>query len=104
MGALAFTPYFTGNFMMWYEEVGSRVAKCGLIKGAPSLHGNLRFGVSRQTDHLTGTSAHAPQAPKSRILSWAQQALALMGCQVTELSYETMAHTRGERSPCPDPL
>ncbi|GFW49339.1 hypothetical protein TNCV_3058481 [Trichonephila clavipes] len=27
----------------------------------------------RQTDHLTGTSDHAPQGPRSRILSWAQR-------------------------------
>ncbi|GFX24687.1 integrase catalytic domain-containing protein [Trichonephila clavipes] len=27
----------------------------------------LNVGVSRQTDHLTGTSAHAPQGPRSRL-------------------------------------
>ncbi|GFY18542.1 hypothetical protein TNCV_2397681 [Trichonephila clavipes] len=28
------------------------------------------YHVSRQTDHLNGTSAHAPQGPRSRIISW----------------------------------
>ncbi|GFW13628.1 hypothetical protein TNCV_1210941 [Trichonephila clavipes] len=32
----------------------------GSKKGEPSLLGNLTLRVSRQTDHLTGTSAHAP--------------------------------------------
>ncbi|GFT94943.1 hypothetical protein TNCV_1472391 [Trichonephila clavipes] len=46
---------------------------------------NLTLGVSRQTGHMTGTSAHAPQDLRARILSWAQLALALMGCRATEL-------------------
>ncbi|GFW89492.1 hypothetical protein TNCV_3967821 [Trichonephila clavipes] len=29
--------------------------------------------LTSQIDHLTGTSAHAPQRPWSRILSWAHQ-------------------------------
>ncbi|GFS78571.1 hypothetical protein TNCV_3147991 [Trichonephila clavipes] len=31
---------------------------------------NLTLGVSHQTDHLSGTSAHAPQGPRSRIQIW----------------------------------
>ncbi|GFS49822.1 hypothetical protein TNCV_4344751 [Trichonephila clavipes] len=53
----------------------------------PSLLGNLTLGVSHHTDHLTRTSAHAPQGPRSRILSWAQQALTLMDCRASQLSY-----------------
>ncbi|GFW19389.1 hypothetical protein TNCV_1602831 [Trichonephila clavipes] len=34
--------------------------------------GNITLGVSRPSDHLAGTSAHTPQGPRSRILSWAQ--------------------------------
>ncbi|GFU47638.1 putative DD41D transposase [Trichonephila clavipes] len=37
----------------------------------PSLLGNLTLRVSRQAGYLTGTSAHALQAPRSRVLSWA---------------------------------
>ncbi|GFW60771.1 transposable element Tcb2 transposase [Trichonephila clavipes] len=40
----------------------------GSIKRAPSLLDNLTLGVSRQTDHLTRTSAHAPQGPRSCLL------------------------------------
>ncbi|GFW38085.1 hypothetical protein TNCV_835251 [Trichonephila clavipes] len=38
-------------------------------KRVPSLLGNLKLRVSRQTDHLTGTSAHTHQGSRSRILS-----------------------------------
>ncbi|GFW28719.1 hypothetical protein TNCV_3714341 [Trichonephila clavipes] len=44
----------------------------------------LNRRVSRQTDHMTGTSAHAPQGLS--ILSWVQQALALMGCREAQLN------------------
>ncbi|GFX05464.1 transposable element Tcb2 transposase [Trichonephila clavipes] len=36
-------------------------------------HACLTLGVSHQTDHLTGTSTHAPQDTRRRILSWAQR-------------------------------
>ncbi|GFW71146.1 hypothetical protein TNCV_91891 [Trichonephila clavipes] len=38
-------------------------------------------------DYFIGTSSHAPQGPRSRILSWAQKVLVLKGCCATELSY-----------------
>ncbi|GFY34619.1 hypothetical protein TNCV_1373101 [Trichonephila clavipes] len=38
-------------------------------KLVPSLLENLTLGVSQQTDHLIGTSIHAPQGPRLRILS-----------------------------------
>ncbi|GFT48902.1 hypothetical protein TNCV_2771171 [Trichonephila clavipes] len=41
-------------------------------KVAPSLIQNLTLVVSRLTGHLTGTSAYAPQSPRSRILIWVQ--------------------------------
>ncbi|GFV70761.1 hypothetical protein TNCV_2023251 [Trichonephila clavipes] len=41
-------------------------------KYVPCLLGNSTLGILRQTDHLTGTSAHAPQSPKSRVLISAQ--------------------------------
>ncbi|GFW12305.1 hypothetical protein TNCV_2489491 [Trichonephila clavipes] len=47
-------------------------ALSGSIKCVPRLPGNLTLGVSHQTDHLTGTFAHAPHALRSRILSWGQ--------------------------------
>ncbi|GFV58963.1 transposable element Tcb2 transposase [Trichonephila clavipes] len=53
-------------------------------KLVPSLLGNLTLGVSRQTDHLSGTSANAPQGPRTRILSWAQP---------TRVSLLTARHT-----------
>ncbi|GFW81457.1 uncharacterized protein TNCV_2881361 [Trichonephila clavipes] len=34
---------------------------------------NFNTGVSHQTDHLNGTSAHAPQGPRSRILNRRQE-------------------------------
>ncbi|GFS63380.1 hypothetical protein TNCV_2309011 [Trichonephila clavipes] len=52
----------------------------------PGLMMNLTLVFSRQTDHLTGTSAHESQAPRSRLLSWAQYASALMGYRAIELS------------------
>ncbi|GFT83665.1 hypothetical protein TNCV_2825971 [Trichonephila clavipes] len=42
--------------------------------------------VSHQTDHLTGTSANAPQCLWSGVLSWAQYALPIMSCFATESS------------------
>ncbi|GFV85895.1 hypothetical protein TNCV_1421981 [Trichonephila clavipes] len=38
-------------------------------KGVPSLLGNRALGVSRQADHLTETSAHAPQRLRSHMVS-----------------------------------
>ncbi|GFT14270.1 hypothetical protein TNCV_4591181 [Trichonephila clavipes] len=35
----------------------------------------------------TETSADTSQDPRLRILSWAQYALAFLGCRATELSY-----------------
>ncbi|GFV32739.1 hypothetical protein TNCV_3890971 [Trichonephila clavipes] len=32
----------------------------------------FKLGVSRQADYLTRTSAHVPQGPRLRVLSWAQ--------------------------------
>ncbi|GFU43064.1 hypothetical protein TNCV_3141751 [Trichonephila clavipes] len=49
--------------------------------------------ISRQTDHLTGTSAQAPQRPRSRILRWAEQALAPMDCCVTEFNFRRKGKT-----------
>ncbi|GFW16413.1 hypothetical protein TNCV_442881 [Trichonephila clavipes] len=45
----------SSNEILWVDE------------GVRSL---FALGVSRQTNHLTGTSAHAPQHPRSCILSW----------------------------------
>ncbi|GFU60224.1 hypothetical protein TNCV_4249261 [Trichonephila clavipes] len=56
----------------------------------PGLFGNYTLRVSRQTDHLTVTSAHAPQRPRSRILRWVQWAWVLMSCCTTEYSLENL--------------
>ncbi|GFX50652.1 hypothetical protein TNCV_2722381 [Trichonephila clavipes] len=55
-------------------------------KGVPSLFGNLTLGYSHTTDHLPGTSAFAPQGPRSRILRWVQYGMILMGCCAAEKS------------------
>ncbi|GFX89684.1 hypothetical protein TNCV_3711161 [Trichonephila clavipes] len=52
--------------------------------GVPSLLRNLTLN-SRQTDHLIGTSANAPQDPRSRLLSWA---LVFMGCCAMRYLYQ----------------
>ncbi|GFW50498.1 hypothetical protein TNCV_2888011 [Trichonephila clavipes] len=52
----------------------SKILYChgGSINAAPVLSSEAYLGTSLQTDHLTGTSAHAPQGPRSRILCWVQ--------------------------------
>ncbi|GFT22055.1 hypothetical protein TNCV_3271171 [Trichonephila clavipes] len=87
---------------MHVKSVESSLAWCGsLEKGMPSNRCRPRHltmvqvgryneylatstGVSRQADHITGTSAHAPQGLKPHVLSWTQQTLALTGCNATE--------------------
>ncbi|GFU24104.1 hypothetical protein TNCV_2006991 [Trichonephila clavipes] len=47
----------------------------GSINECPPCLGTKHWGGvggSRQTNHLTGISVHAPQGPRSRIPSWAQ--------------------------------
>ncbi|GFS89201.1 hypothetical protein TNCV_1259391 [Trichonephila clavipes] len=52
----------------------------GSIKGVPSLRAwELNNGGTRQTDHLLGTTSHAPEHLRSRKLKKAQQALVLLG-------------------------
>ncbi|GFV24526.1 hypothetical protein TNCV_814101 [Trichonephila clavipes] len=56
------------------EGIVLRIFPCGqdwIDKMSTKLAWELNTGGSPQTDYLTGTSAHAPQSPWSRILSWA---------------------------------
>ncbi|GFT80588.1 hypothetical protein TNCV_5122921 [Trichonephila clavipes] len=70
----AFHPFPSLSSLQWVD------------KSVPGLLGNLTLEVSCENDHLTGTSAHPPQGPRPRVLSWAQQALTLMGCCATKIS------------------
>ncbi|GFV82427.1 hypothetical protein TNCV_3982201 [Trichonephila clavipes] len=58
----------------------------GPINEYQACLGTKYWGFSHQTDHLTGTSAHAPQHSWSRKLRWAQLALTLMACCAIEFS------------------
>ncbi|GFX00204.1 ras-specific guanine nucleotide-releasing factor RalGPS2 [Trichonephila clavipes] len=59
----------------------------GSIKCVPSLFGNIILGVSRQTNHLPGTSPQALQGPRSCILSWAQVPTAAFFTDVKATAY-----------------
>ncbi|GFV40432.1 hypothetical protein TNCV_4493891 [Trichonephila clavipes] len=62
--------YTTGS--VFYPRAGQGQLSLSSLqwvdKWIPSLLGDLTLGGSRQTDHLTGISAHAFQRPRSRIL------------------------------------
>ncbi|GFT12204.1 hypothetical protein TNCV_4004861 [Trichonephila clavipes] len=69
------------------------------------LASKLTLGASRQTDHLTGTSAHAPQDPRSLILvkektRKTSQVLWVLWARIIGNSFPTKSKKRDVKKKC----
>ncbi|GFU00801.1 hypothetical protein TNCV_4819461 [Trichonephila clavipes] len=58
------------GFALALSNVWMGEEKGGSINKYQDCLGTKHWGVSRQTDHLTGTSADAPQCPGPGKMSW----------------------------------
>ncbi|GFW75056.1 hypothetical protein TNCV_447611 [Trichonephila clavipes] len=60
----------------------TRSAWTWVNEGVPSLLGNLTLEVSRQTVHLSGTSAHAPQRRSDEAHFWLNGYVNKQNCRI----------------------